>query len=588
METIQTLDTGDTPTIQLMSRSLSSASTLLHGTLDGLTTPNLSNQNSPTNSITSLRGLFDYPRVDREYIAHKYTRSIIPKGRSILAKGGGGMSNDAVQYTNSRSFKNVYKGSGSLEPSKLLQGMALGLGMSKGQSILNSGGGLSGMSLFKMKHYNPLETSEDASGIKEGKHGEEKSAFDKDGILVTALDGNSIYDSNGKFFTDSRGRKIYDASGNKNIYDDGEKTHTSTVFGDLFKHSPDETVKRLISSAAVASNTKDSHIQATTTTVPAKQVVDAPMTSQKLQLDQMRENIAKTHKILDEAIANKKLHENKKLSDFKKMDEELLEINKVIQTTTDRTILFNVKRLLINLKPIDAGNPDTDAHFKQITDQMIKDITTKIDNQLANEPLVDESKQVLNAPLTDIQLKSKEMLELIEQSNKLLNEDTNTSKLENERVFNQMVKKREQDEAEEEKKKPKKTSSLKKDKKPKKEALATTEDLKGINVLTRIATDESGTMLKDKKGINIWGKPLANSSPHRTYIIETKIKNKWELVPAVGVSYPFHSFINVQRITKYADNSIFNNVGNSVIHGKFRVTLWTRELKFSDKNYYAA
>ena len=98
---------------------------------------------------------------------------MIPKGRSILAKGGG-MSNDAVQYTNSRSFKNVYKGRGSLEPSKLLQGMALGRGMSKGQSILNSGGGLSGMSLFKMERYNPIDTTDTTYndiGGEEEKHG---------------------------------------------------------------------------------------------------------------------------------------------------------------------------------------------------------------------------------------------------------------------------------------------------------------------------------------------------------------------------------------------------------------------------------
>ena len=161
MEVPQTLDIRDTSAIHSMGRAMSSDSTLLYGS--GLTTPNLSNQSSPTNSIMYRRSLFDYPPVAREYVAREYvareyvaqesaaqsyTRSMIPKGRSILARGGG-MSNDAVQYTNSRSFKNVYKGRGSLEPSKLLQGMALGLGMSTGKSILNSGGGLSGMSLLK-------------------------------------------------------------------------------------------------------------------------------------------------------------------------------------------------------------------------------------------------------------------------------------------------------------------------------------------------------------------------------------------------------------------------------------------------------
>ena len=121
-----------------------------------------SNQNSPI-----------IMPVVQETIAQSYVdQSMIPKGHSILAKGGG-MSNAAVQYTNSRSFKNVYKDIGSLEPSELLQGLALGRGMSKGQSILNSGGGLSGMSLFKMEHYNPIDTTDNAIGGGEEKHDED-------------------------------------------------------------------------------------------------------------------------------------------------------------------------------------------------------------------------------------------------------------------------------------------------------------------------------------------------------------------------------------------------------------------------------
>jgi len=602
-------------------------------------TPNLSSRSSPTHLSMFRRSLFEYPAVvreyvDREYVAHKYTRSMIPKGRSILAKGSGGMSNDAVIYTNSRSFKNVYKGSGSLEPSKLLQGMPLGIGMSKGQSILNSGGGLSGMSLFKMKHYNPLETSDDASGFMEGKHGEETSAFDKDGILVTALDGNRIYDSNGKFFTDSRGRKIYDASGNKNIYDDGEKTHTSTVLKELFAMTPAETIKQLKSSNIVeekvdwklSEHLSDreavSHeIQATTTTVPAKQVSDAPMTSQELQLDQTRQKIAQTHKIIDKALVNKKLHENKNASDFKKFDEDLLKINKTIQTTTNTTVLFNVRQMLSDLKPLETGNPDMDAHFKQITDQMLKDITTKLDNQVSNAPVTDESKQVLNAPLTDRQLKSKEMVELIEQSNKLLNEDTNMSKLENERVqkstdsidrFNQMVKEREQHEAEEKqpkiKKKPKKTSSLKKDKQPNETTPKKTSSLKKdkkpnettpkkekqpkkettpvdfSDKLKRIAMDHSGTLLKDDKGADHWGKHLTTNNKNRTYIIEEKIKNKWRLVLDNSDKY-FHNFTNVAKITKFNENITFNSIGDMVMTDNYRITLWTKELFFPVKRY---
>ena len=113
--------------------------------------------NSVANSPISmpLRRLFpkSVQAVTSDYIP--LTNSIMPKGRSILAAGGG-LSNNPVQYTNSRSFKNAYKGAGSLSSSKLLHGMKTGDGLEKGHSILNSGGGLKGMSLFKMKHYDPL------------------------------------------------------------------------------------------------------------------------------------------------------------------------------------------------------------------------------------------------------------------------------------------------------------------------------------------------------------------------------------------------------------------------------------------------
>jgi len=113
--------------------------------------------NSLANSPTSMPKRRLFPKsvkaVTSDYIP--LTNSIMPQGRSILATGGG-LSNNPVQYTNSRSFKNAYKGAGSLSSSKLLHGMKTGDGLEKGHSILNSGGGLKGMSLFKMKHYDPL------------------------------------------------------------------------------------------------------------------------------------------------------------------------------------------------------------------------------------------------------------------------------------------------------------------------------------------------------------------------------------------------------------------------------------------------
>ena len=83
---------------------------------------------------------------------------------------GTGLLNTPVQYTKPLSYKNMYKGTGSLSSSELLQGLDTGQGLSKGHTILNTGGGLIGTSLFKMKHYNPLETIDDDVGGEEEKH----------------------------------------------------------------------------------------------------------------------------------------------------------------------------------------------------------------------------------------------------------------------------------------------------------------------------------------------------------------------------------------------------------------------------------
>ena len=90
--------------------------------------------------------------------------SLIPKGRSILASGGG-LSNTPVEYTNSRSFMNVYKNKGSLAGFGLIEKIR-GSGLAKGESVLDSGRGvLFGNSLFKIKHYDPLEIKVDTNSI---------------------------------------------------------------------------------------------------------------------------------------------------------------------------------------------------------------------------------------------------------------------------------------------------------------------------------------------------------------------------------------------------------------------------------------
>jgi hypothetical protein len=81
------------------------------------------------------------------------------------------------------------------------------------------------MSLFKMKHYNPLETSEDVSGFKEEKHGEEKSDYDKDGNRIIAIDGKRMYDKDGNRIISIDGKRMYDKDGNPVEYSDGRRIY---------------------------------------------------------------------------------------------------------------------------------------------------------------------------------------------------------------------------------------------------------------------------------------------------------------------------------------------------------------------------
>ena len=116
------------------------------------------------------------------------------------------------------------------------------------------------------------------------------------------------------------------------------------------------------------------------------------------------------------------------------------------------------------------------------------------------------------------------------------------------------------------------------------ETQITSEDLKGLHRLKRIAMDATGNPLKDKNGKDHWNKYLAINNKNRTYIIQEKKENKWKLVPTSS-NIPFHNFTEVSKVTKHTDNTIFNNVGNSVMIDNFRITLWTKDLMFDVQRY---
>jgi len=441
-----------------------------------------SNQNSPI-----------IMPVVQETIAQSYVdQSMIPKGHSILAKGGG-MSNAAVQYTNSRSFKNVYKDIGSLEPSELLQGLALGRGMSKGQSILNSGGGLSGMSLFKMEHYNPIDTTDNAIGGGEEKHDED----DDD----TGDDDEYSYSSVSGVDTDE---------------EKGTNPTTPTASKDLgttFELTPEAKRKQI------------------------EDILKANYEVQRLH----------------------ELTQAKKKADIEKRN-KYLEIKKLKRKARD------AKKAAMDAKKAASAKPITDDDDGDDT-AISTDVT---DEEKGTNPSTPELTPEARLKQIEEMLKAKKKAE-IEKHHK----DLEIKKL-----------KRKAREA-------KKAASAKPttdedDDDDDDENTVTgdpTGDMEGLYILQRLATDANGNQLKDKKDVVYWGKYLNINNVKRAYIIQEKKGNEWRLVTG-GLSTLLHNFPSVSKLTRHNDNTIFNNIGDSVIVDNFRITLWSKSMRFSHEKYY--
>jgi hypothetical protein len=109
-------------------------------------------------------------------------------------------------------------------------------------------------------------------------------------------------------------------------------------------------------------------------------------------------------------------------------------------------------------------------------------------------------------------------------------------------------------------------------------------DLQGLDILQRLATDDKGKQLTDNKGNAYWGKFLNINNVKRTYIVQEKKENEWKLVSG-GLSTPFHNFTGVSKLTGHNNNTKFNNIGDSVMIGKFRITLWSKSLLFDLQRY---
>jgi hypothetical protein len=117
-----------------------------------------------------MTSIYEDDSLEEHSPSNKSKFSIMTRGNSVLAKGGG-MSKEPVKYTFTRHYTNLYKNIGTMSSSDYpFKGLEKGGGLEKGHSILDtgkehpiikSGDGMEGTSLFEMEHYNPIEEIND-------------------------------------------------------------------------------------------------------------------------------------------------------------------------------------------------------------------------------------------------------------------------------------------------------------------------------------------------------------------------------------------------------------------------------------------
>jgi hypothetical protein len=111
----------------------------------------------------------------------------------------------------------------------------------------------------------------------------------------------------------------------------------------------------------------------------------------------------------------------------------------------------------------------------------------------------------------------------------------------------------------------------------------TSENLKGQQILKNLTYGSDGKPLKDGTGVEQFGKYLVSNHKKRTYIIQQKIKNGWSLL--VNKASHFHTYAEVTKATGHNDNTVFNHIGHGIRHDDYRISLWSKDLKFDDASY---
>ena len=113
----------------------------------------------------------------------------------------------------------------------------------------------------------------------------------------------------------------------------------------------------------------------------------------------------------------------------------------------------------------------------------------------------------------------------------------------------------------------------------------TPENSKSEQILKNLTYDSDGKPLKDGHGVEQFGKYLISNHKKRTYLIKQKIKNGWRL--QVNDVSPFHTYAEVTKATGHNDNTVFNHIGRGIRHNDYRISLWSKDLKFDDATYIA-
>jgi hypothetical protein len=396
-----------------------------------------------------------------------------------------------------------------------------------------------------------LLQEQEQENVKQEQEKRDKDNYDSVGNRIISIDGRRMYKDDGSNVTYSDGRRIYNVIGMRVKYN-ADKTVDYGGDDDSEEESEEEKEKP----------------QAHTPTA----ILELPKIIEKLKPYPLLGNLPDITEFMKTVTG---------VTDNNMPNKTDVIANKMPTASDLGDLMKSNTDVIANKMQITTGHIDDKADEKEKARvaQTIKDR----DEIRAKIKKAEEEEKVRDA---QNEKHAKQRGDEIEQMKLSLNEDTSKNALENKELMDrakrteQLLKNKPTTDGGDDDTKAKKDKTPKKEKQPKNE----TTFVEVNDKLKSIAMDPSGTLLKDDKGVDYWGRRLMTNNKNRTYIIEEKIKNKWRLVLDNSDKY-FHNFTNVAKITKFNENIEFISMGDMVMTNNYRITLWTKELFFPIKRY---